>query len=386
MKPTLIISAIFFSIFQLIMSGCGRSKEPPGTLFVSGRIDGDTVDISSKKPGRIVNLTVREGDSVEAGQVVAYLASDQFEARRDAQQSRVVSDERKLDELRRQLATYDEKIKQAQLYETQARTDAPGQVEQAEANLAASKAELERRQAELKQSQIDAQRYSPLAQTGAVAKQLSEQYKTKEDTATASVEAGRKEVAAAEAELRRARAQMQNIPIKEADRLTLLREVDQVKEQIASAQADVKTAQDELRVAEADLADLTICAPIAGTILTRSAEPGRVIEPGQTILTMVDLHKLYLRGFVPEGVVGKVKVGQSARVWLDSNPNEPVPAEVIRVDPEVMFTPENTYFKEDRVKQVMGLKLGLRGAYGYAKPGMPADGRIQIEPAAQDKG
>jgi HlyD family secretion protein len=51
---------------------------------------------------------------------------------------------------------------------------------------------------------------------------------------------------------------------------------------------------------------------------------------------------------------------------------------VIRIDPQAMFTPENTYFKEDRVKQVLGLKLGLRGAYGFAKPGMPADGHIQI--------
>jgi HlyD family secretion protein len=98
---------------------------------------------------------------------------------------------------------------------------------------------------------------------------------------------------------------------------------------------------------------------------------------------MVDLTKLYLRGFVPEGGVGKIKVGQKAQVFLDSNPNEPVSAEVIRVDPEVMFTPENTYFKQDRVKQVLGLKLGLRGAYGFAKPGMPADGRIQIESPAQ---
>jgi HlyD family secretion protein len=93
---------------------------------------------------------------------------------------------------------------------------------------------------------------------------------------------------------------------------------------------------------------------------------------------MVDLKKLYLRGFVPEGAIGKVKVGQQAEVYLDSNPKQSIPAEVIRVDPEAMFTPENTYFKEDRVKQVLGLKLGLQGAYGYAKPGMPADGRIQV--------
>ena len=98
---------------------------------------------------------------------------------------------------------------------------------------------------------------------------------------------------------------------------------------------------------------------------------------------MVDLTKLYLRGFVPEGAIGKIKVGQSANVYLDSSPNETVLAEVIRVDPQAMFTPENTYFKEDRVKQVLGVKLGLRGAYGFAKPGMPADGRIILEAPTQ---
>jgi len=381
----------------LVLSGCRRSAEPAGTIFVSGRIDGDTVDISSKIAGRIVDLKVREGDSVEAGQVVAWLSSPQQEAIRDAQKARIVADQRTQDQLRRQLATYAEKIRQAQLYTDQAETDAPGQVKQAEAALAVSKAELARGEAELarveadlRQVQTDAKRYAPLAKTGAVAVQLAEQYKTREsavaasvDASRASVDADRRQVLASEAALQRARAQLKNIPIQASNRLTLERQVDELKEQIASAQANVVADQAGLRKIEADLNDLTIRAPIAGTILTRSAEPGRVIQPGQTILTMVDMKKLYLRGFVPEGAIGKVKVGQQAQVYLDSSPKQGVPAEVIRVDPEAMFTPENTYFKDDRVKQVMGLKLGLRGAYGYAKPGMPADGRIQVGAEAQ---
>ena len=362
----------------LVLSGCRRSTEPPGTIFVSGRIDGDTVDISSKIPGRIVNLTVREGDSVKSGQIVAWLSSEQEEAIRDAQKARIVSAERRRDQLKKQLDTNDEKVRQAQLYETQAEVDAPGQVKQAEANVDAKKAELARWEAELQQIQIDAKRYAPLAKTGAVAVQVAEQYKTKEDVARASVESSRKEVGVAEAGLQQARAQLQNIPIKAADRLTLLREADEIREQVASARADVEADRAALRKIEADLADLTIRAPISGTILTRSAEPGRVIQPGQTILTMVDLSMLYLRGFVPEGAIGRVRVGQAAQITLDSNPNESIPAEVIRIDPEAMFTPENTYFKEDRVKQVMGLKLGLRGGLGFAKPGMPADGLIQV--------
>ena len=367
------------AIAALVLSGCNRSKEPEGTVFVSGRIDGDTVEISSKIPGRIVNLAVREGDAVNAGQVVAWLSSPQEEAIRDTQLAKIVSDQRIVDQLQRDLATYDEKVKQAELYTKQAQIDAPGQVQQAEANLAVSKAELARWEEELEQAQMEAKRYPPLAKTGAVAVQLSEQFQTKEQVALASVEAARKQVAAAEAAFQRSRAQLQNIPIQEANRQTLLRQMDAHKEQIASAQATVEADKAALRKIEADIADLTIHAPIAGTILTRSAEPGRVIQPGQTVLTMVDLSKLYLRGFVPEGAIGKVKVGQQAQVYLDSNPNEAVPAEVIRIDPEVMFTPENTYFKEDRVKQVMGLKLGLRCAYGLAKPGMPADGRIQVQ-------
>ena len=362
----------------LVLSGCNRNPQPAGTIFVSGRIDGDTVDISSKIPGRIVNLTVREGDSVKAGDVVAWLSSEQEEAIRDAQKARIVSDERRMDQLEKQLDTNAEKVRQAQLYETQAEIDAPGHVKEAEATLAASKADLARWEAELLQIQTDAKRYAPLAKTGAVAVQLAEQYKTKEQVAMASVESSRKQVAVAEGSLQQAQAQLQNIPIKAADRLTLVREADEIREQVASARADVEADRAALRKIEADLADLTIRAPITGTILTRSAEPGRVIQPGQTILTMVDLSKLYLRGFVPEGAIGKVKVGQAAQVSLDSNPNESIPAEVIRVDPEAMFTPENTYFKEDRVKQVMGLKLGLRGGVGFAKPGMPADGLIQF--------
>ena len=373
---------MLFGIALMLSTGCKKGAEPPGTLFVSGRIDGDTVDISSKVQGLIVKMTAREGDSVTAGQVLASLSSPQLDAIRDAQKARIVSDQRKTGQLKKQLDTNAEKVRQARLYEMQAETDAPSHVKEAEAELAASKSELARWEAELVQVQTDARRYAPLAKSGAVAVQVAEQYKTKEDVARASVEVGRKKVAAAEASLQQARAQLHNIPIKASDRMTLLREADELKEQIASSLADVEADRAALRKIEADLADLTIRAPIAGTILTRSAEPGKVIQPGQTILTMVDLNKLYLRGFVPEGAIGKVKVGQQAEIYLDSNPKQGIPAEVIRVDPEAMFTPENTYFKEDRVKQVLGLKLGLRGAYGYAKPGMPADGRIQIDSSA----
>src|SRR4051812_20111966 len=100
--------------------GCQRSSaDVQGTLFVSGRIDGDTVDISSKLQGQITEISVREGDTVEAGQQLAVLSSPQDEARRDAQRARVTSDQRRVDQLQRQLATYAERVRQAQIYEEQ---------------------------------------------------------------------------------------------------------------------------------------------------------------------------------------------------------------------------------------------------------------------------
>jgi HlyD family secretion protein len=339
-------------LLLLALAGCSRTKgtEQEGKLFVSGRIDGDTVDISSKRDGKIVEIMAREGDSVEAGQLLARIYSLQDEAQVDAQKANVGAQRANVIEAERELE--------------QAESAAPARVALAEANLATSQAELVRCQAEQQQAEIDAQRYPPLVKTGAAAAQMSEQQQTKVKVAQASTDAAHKQVLAAEASLNQAKAQLQQIATAKAN--------------LAGSQAQLTSNQAQLRRFEANVGDLEITAPIAGTILTRSAEPGRVIAAGQTILTMVDLHKLYLRGFIPEGDVGKVKVGQQAQVYLDSNPKDAIAADVIRIDPQVMFTPENTYFKDDRVKQVMGVKLGLKGGYGFAKPGMPADGQIQM--------
>ena len=86
-----------------------------------------------------------------------------------------------------------------------------------------------------------------------------------------------------------------------------------------------------------------------------------------------------MRGYVPEGDIGRVRVGQAARVYLDSSPKRPLDAYVSRIDPEASFTPENTYFRDDRVRQVVGLKLLIHNPGGFAKPGMPADGEVLVK-------
>src|SRR6185312_1468010 len=149
--------------------------------------------------------------------------------------------------------------------------------------------------------------------------------------------------------------------------------------EIAGANADIGQARAQLAEAEANRQDLIIKAPFTGTVITRTAEPGEVLVAGTPVITLLNLRKVYLRGFIPEGQIGKVKAGQPARVYLDSDPRQPIDAYVSRIAPQATFTPENTYFREDRVKQVVGVKLQLKGGMGFAKPGMPADGEVLVE-------
>jgi HlyD family secretion protein len=275
---------------------------PPGVIAVSGRIEGDEAAVSPKTSGRIREVTVREGDTVEAGAVIAILDDEQVRAREQ---------------------------------------QAEATVRQAEARLAAAEAQLAQAEASYAQARWDRDAFTALFQRGLIAEQQARQAENNERTQAAMVVAARRQVGAAQADADRARAQLEE--------------------------------------ARANRQDLRVVAPFAGTVATRTAEPGEVVTAGTPVITLIDLGRVYLRGFVPEGQIGRVRVGQPARVFLDSAPTRPIEAFVSRVDPQAMFTPENIYFREERVKQVVGVKLQLRGAEGFAKPGMPADGQILVE-------
>lgn len=364
----------------LLLSACARfQKEAPRDhVFVSGRIEGDEVDLAFKFAGRVGEILVREGDSVKAGQVVARLAGEQELVRLREAEARLAGAQARVQQARTQVGTMEQRIATIRLQEEQAQTDAPPRVAQAEAQLAALRAELERVQADEKQIGADAKRYADLAEKGAVSKQLAEQYASRLSAAAAAVEAVRRQIKAAESAVNVSRAGLQNPRIRASEAETYTRQMNEVRAAIRTAETEVAAAKAAVERAQADVNELELKAPVDGTIITRAAEPGRVIAAGATVLTLVDLSHLYLRAFVPEGQIGLVKLGQAAQVFLDSAPQTPLEADVMRIDPQAMFTPENTYFQQDRVKQVVGVKLRLKAAQGAAKPGMPADGRILL--------
>ncbi len=119
-----------------------------------------------------------------------------------------------------------------------------------------------------------------------------------------------------------AQANLANPGIRESQVVGVEKQIAQQQAQIASVNADMQMARAQLSEAEANRQDLTIRAPFDGTVMTRAAEPGEVVQAGTAIVTLLDLSKVYLRGFVPEGQIGKVAVGQPAHVYLDSNPKQ----------------------------------------------------------------
>jgi HlyD family secretion protein len=351
-------------------------KLPPSIVPLSGRIEGDDSAIAPKTSGRILEIRFREGDSVTAGDTIATLSDDQVRAREEQARAAVSVAEARATSARSQIAVLEQQLQQNRIQTAQSKIDAQGRVQQAQAELAAAEADQAQQEAALQIASFDKDAYTKLAQTGAASERQAKEATSTAGQRAAAVAAANRRVEAARGALETAKANLENPSIRETQVAAVNRQIAQQRAEVASADANTEQARFQLREAQANRQDLIVTAPFTGVVATRTAEPGEVVTAGTALVTLVDLTKVYLRGFIPEGSIGKVKLGQPARVYLDSNPAQPIDAYVSRIDPQATFTPENTYFQNERVKQVVGVKLQLKSAFGFAKPGMPADGEI----------
>lgn len=355
---------------------------PTNLIKVSGRIEGDDATVSTKIAGRIREIQVREGDKVTVGQVIAVIDDEQINAREQQEQSRVMQAEARVLTAQQQVAVLNAQLEESTIGVEQAKIDAQGRVSQAEAQVAQAEAQLAQAEADYNQANYDEERYTTLANDGDVPERTGRQARSTAQAHAAAVRAARRQVDVARGSLLMAKANLSNAAMRTSQATAIRKQIIQAESEIAAAQAETEHARAKLKEVQADRADLQIVAPIDGTVATRSAEPGEVVAAGTPLVTLVNMNAVYLRGFIPEGEIGRVRTGQTARVYLDSAPTQPLEAVVSRIDPEASFTPENTYFKDDRVKQVVGVKLMLKSANGYAKPGMPADGEVVTDSAA----
>lgn len=377
--PLVLLAAIAVAVFLIWKIFFAKPVPPENVITLSGRIEGDDSALAPKTGGRILEIHFREGDRVKAGDAIAILDDQQIRAREDQAHAALQQARAKEQSARDQIAVLQEQLRQGQLQVEQAKIDAEGRVRQAQAELTAAQADLAQQEAAYKLALFDRDAYGRLARTGAVSERQGKEAGSKAAQQAAAVAAARRRVEAARGAMTTARANLANPQIRGAESAAVRKQIKQQHSEVASANASTEQARAQLREAEANRADLIVTAPFDGTITTRAAEPGEVVTAGTALVSLLDLSKVYLRGFIPEGQIGNVRVGQPARVYLDSNPDQPIEAYVSRVDPEATFTPENTYFRDERVRQVVGVKLQLKGAIGFAKPGMPADGEILIQ-------
>jgi HlyD family secretion protein len=146
----------------------------------------------------------------------------------------------------------------------------------------------------------------------------------------------------------------------------------------AQVQARVRQAQAEVAERRSIWRDLSLLAPASGTVTLRLREAGEVVAAGTPVLEIVNLDRLFVKIFVPENQIGKIRLGLPARVYVDAFPDEPFPARVSTIASTAEFTPKEVQTRDERVKLVYSVKLALTQNPGHRlTPGMPADAVIR---------
>lgn len=359
-----------------------------GRLLISGNIELTRVDIAFKTAGMLVERTVDEGDNVRAGQVVARLDREQLERQRQAQVAALSAAEAQLQQARtaarwqKEAQAADVAQRRAELGAVQARLQEletgarPQEIQEARAAVAAANTEFER-------ARLDWERAQVLHKNDDISTAQRDQYRARFESSQAAlkqareraslVEAGpRSEVIeAAGSQVARARA---GVSAGEANAL----EVRRREQEIPVRQAEIERLRAQIALIDAQLADTVAASPVGGVVLVKSADPGEVVAPGTTILSVGDIDHPWLRGYISESDLGRVKLGNEVRVTTDSFPGKVYKGRVTFISSEAEFTPKQIQTKEERVKLVYRVKIDVENPGRELKSNMPADAEIVV--------
>jgi HlyD family secretion protein len=384
-----------------------------GRLFGSGSIEATQVDISPKVSGRIIRLTAQEGDRVKAGQVLAELAPQEASAQVAQAQAVALEAEAKLAQAQ-QGVTAQQQVTSAQVAQAQAQvavaaTGVPQSetalamqertsreaVSAAQAQLGSAQAQVGATRSALAKARADLGRAKALFAQGAMAADQVDVAQAAYDAAVAQDQSAGEAVTQARANLASARANLMQVEIQR-------KAVEGARANVAQAQAGLQNAQSgytviaqrqqDLAAARAALAQAqanlqyqqviaghnTVISPRSGVIQAKNVEAGEVVAAGTPLYTLIDLQDIWLRAYIPEDQIGRVKIGQAARVTIDSFPGRIFAGRVIEISSKGEFTPGNVQTRGDRVKLVFSVKIQLRNPDESLKPGMPADAEILV--------
>jgi HlyD family secretion protein len=315
-----------------------------GDLLLIGTVDANEVMVSSKIPGRIQTLTVDEGQTVQAGQLIAVIESEDLQAARQAAEATANGQKYKLGET---VET-----------ERQTRGETGSATVNAEAMVSSAKASLAQAQANYEHQQADSTRTVALAQQGIMSAQARDEAATSLVAAKAAVDAARENVAAAEASLRQAHAHelLANVAA---------RTVDETRDQAANARALAEQAKVELGYSQ-------VYAPVSGKVNVRAARQGEVVTAGATIVTIMDLTQTWVYAPLPETQADTVQLGDSLRVVMPSGAT--VQGKVISKASEADFaTQRDINGGPKRDIETVQVKLLIDNPGERFVPGMTAD-------------
>ncbi len=359
MRPVVTTKQIMIALLLVVAAGAGylaidrwlwNGGLPDGLIQANGRIEGDHVTVASKFPGRVQELLAREGDNVRRGQVLVRVDDTQTRA--------------KVDQARHAWEALEAQVQAAHADLAILNLDVPLSIERADSQVAKEKAGVGKAVSVEKEARSDMQRFRELAARDEASLQQRDQAEMKWQVAQKEITAARSALAQAEKELAQAELGWKRIRAKEAEVEALERQRDQTEA--------------VLNEAESVLADLTITAPTNGTITTRMVDTGEVITAGTPLLELVDLDQLYLKVYVPEIQIGKLRLDLPARIYTDAFPEQPFDATVRYIASKAEFTPKEVQTQDERVKLIYAVKLYLKENPDHRlTPGLPADAVIR---------
>lgn len=380
----LIAGGVWFLFFK----HDGRKSE--NRIVVSGNIELTEVSIAFKTAGRLIERTVDEGESINKGRLIARLDSDQLLAQRDRETAALQSATALLAQSETSLAwqranlAADLEQRKADLSSYQARLlelrngSRPQEKQEAKAAVDSAQAEFER-------ARRDWERGQTLYKNGDISAAQYDQYRSRWESADAALKqvkerqalvlAGPRseQIEAASAQVQRAGAV---VKMAESNSLEIIRR----EQELPVRRAEIARAKASLALIETQLADTMAYSPIDGVILVKSADPGEVLAAGTAIVTVGDIDHPWLRAYINETNLGKIKLGTKAKVTTDSHPGKIYTGKVSFIASEAEFTPKQIQTQEERVKLVYRIKIDLDNPHRELKSNMPADAEIQLEP------
>lgn len=361
----------------------------PNRMLLHGNIELTETDLSFKVPGRLVELLVDEGANVTKGGILARLDRTELERSRDREVASKIIAASALVQLRTGIDYQSETIagdmdlKRADLRQADARLaellngSRPEEIQQAWAGWQEAKAQHD-------VAQRDWERAQRLYKSEDISTAQHDQFRMKaeatamtlkraQETLTLAQAGPRKEqIEAARAQVDRAKAALR---LSEVNKLDLKRR----REEVPAREADIVRSEAQLAVFDTQLKDRTLIAPTDGVILTKSAELGEVLAAGAAVVTLGDIDKPWVRAYVAESELGRVKLGMPVEVRTDSFKNKTYKGRVTFIASEAEFTPKTIQTQEERVKLVYRIKIEVENPHRELKLNMPVDAEIQLQ-------